>query len=308
MQIPRFLMTLLAGVALTASLTGCASNQSRLEAEAEAEALAAEEARENDPRELAALADEAWRFGAIKTAIFNYNKVLEIEPENIGVRYRLAVLEQMEDHDAEALTQYDAILALRPDHSGALEGSGLILLEQRNANEARRRLGNAVQLDPRRWRAHNGLGILADLRGDYLPASENYASALEMNPGSAMLANNLGYSKYLAGDLGGAEKAFRMALQTNPEYERAWKNLGLVQMRNRSYRDSVRSFSHAMKKYQAYNTVGYLCMLEARYDDAERFLLQAAELSPVYYELAYENLERVQDARRDSLEKKVGPG
>lgn len=306
MQIPRFLMTLLAGVALTASLTGCASNQSRLDAEAAA--LAAEEAMENDPRVLAALADEAWRFGAIKTAIFNYNKVLEIEPGNIGVRYRLAVLEQMEKHDREALAQYDAILALRPDHSGALEGSGLILLEQRKSDEAQDRLGDAVLLDPRRWRAHNGLGILADLRGDYLSASEHYASALEMNPGSAMLANNLGYSKYLAGDLDSAEKAFRLALQNNPAYERAWKNLGLVQMRNRSYRDSVRSFSHGMTKYQAYNTVGYLCMLEERYDDAERFLLQAAELSPVYYELAYENLERVQDARRDRLKKEVGPG
>jgi Flp pilus assembly protein TadD len=299
-------MSLLVGVALTTSLTGCASNQSRLDAEAEA--LAAEEAKENDPRVLAAVADEAWRFGAIKTAVFNYNKVLELEPENIGVRYRLAVLEQMENHDREALAQYDEILALRPDHSGALEGSGLILLEQRKSDEAQHRLGDSVQLDPRRWRAHNGLGILADLRGDYLSATEHYANALEMNPDSAMLANNLGYSQYLAGDLVGAEKAFRVALQVNPKYERAWKNLGLVQMRNRSYRDSVISFSHAMKRYQAYNTVGYLCLLEERYDDAERFLLQAAELSPVYYELAYENLERVEDARRDNLKKEVGPG
>ncbi|MGI9264023.1 MAG: tetratricopeptide repeat protein, partial [Gammaproteobacteria bacterium] len=236
------------------------------------------------------------------------NEVLRIEPENIGVRFRLAVLEQMENHDAEALAQYDAILALRPDHSGALEGSGLIFLEKRKTEEARRRLGDAVQLDPRRWRAHNGLGILADLEGNYVAATGHYADALEMNPSSAMLANNLGYSKFLAGDLDGATKSFRKALQNDSEYVLAWKNLGLVQMRERKYRDSVVSFSHAMKRYQAYNTVGYLCLLEERYDDAEMFLQRAVELSPIYYDLAYENLERVQDARRASQKQMVGPG
>lgn len=55
-----------------------------------------------------------------------------------------------------------------------------------------------------------------------------------------------------------------------------------------------------MELHQAYNTVGYLCMLKERYDDAEMFLQRAVELSPFYYELAYENLDRVQEARRVS--------
>lgn len=298
MRNPRYATLFVGSMAVALILSGCASNAPQ--PETEAEALAAVLNEEPSTEELAELADEAWRFGAPKTAILNYIKVLEQEPDNIGVRYRLAVLQQMQNMDAEAIAQYDAILAIRPDHSGALEGSGLILLERREVEEAQRRLEDAVQLEPRRWRAHNGLGVLSDLRGDYVEAVEHYSKALELSPGSAMLANNLGYSKYLAGDLDGAEKRFRMALNFDADYERAWKNLGLVQMRRRNYRGSVASFSRAMEEYQAYNTVGYLCMLEERYDDAEMFLQLAIDMSPVYYELAYQNLERVREARRDS--------
>jgi uncharacterized protein HemY len=48
----------------------------------------------------------------------------------------------------------------------------------------------------------------------------------------------------------------------------------------------------------AYNTVGYICLLNQRYPQAEDFFTRAISTSPVYYRLATENLE---ETRRRAL-------
>jgi len=140
--------------------------------------------------------------------------------------------------------------------------------------------------------AYNGLGILADLNSRYDDAIEYYQKANQIQPRSAQINNNLGYSYYLADYLKLSEKYFRRALNYNPSYERTWRNLGLLYTRKGQYDDALITLSRVMDKASAYNSMGYVCMLQGKHVEADEFFEQAIELTPSYYKLAYENKER----------------
>jgi Flp pilus assembly protein TadD len=293
--IPKIMF--LAAIALAAAnLTGCATAQAPEPAD-DREAV-------SNPKEevdqLVALGDRAWRQGAPDTALLQYMQALEGDPENLSVLFRVAEVHAREERPAQALPFYEQMLIVEPNQVDALEGAGLALIEMRRPAEARERLQQVIAQDPRRWRARNGLGIIADLDADYGQAALHYAEALVVRPGSAMLANNLGYSRYMAGDLLGAEEAFLDAVSFDAGFERAWRNLGLLRVKQARYGEALDLFLRGEAPHEAHNTVGYLCFLNGRYAEAEHFLRRAAELSPVYYERAYENLARVEAARHAS--------
>ena len=91
-----------------------------------------------------------------------------------------------------------------------------------------------------------------------------------------------------------AEQAFIDALKLKPDYQRAWRNLGLVYTKSGRYSEALEAFGKTEKEHQAYNDVGYVAMLSGRYDDARRFFDEAMRLSPSYYELAWQNIKRLE--------------
>jgi|GEM_PF-2336032 len=153
--------------------------------------------------------------------------------------------------------------------------------------------------------AYNGLGILADLNSRYAEAIEYYQTANQIQPRSAQINNNLGYSNYLADNWAIAEAYFRRALNYNPNYKRTWRNLGLLYTRMGHYEDALLTLSRVMEKAEAYNSMGYVCMLQGKHDDADKFFDQSIELSPSYYELAYENKEKNTLLRSRSLAQQI---
>lgn len=293
----------LAAASLAAAhLSGCATAQST-KTEDEPQTV---DARAAEVDQLVALGDRAWRQGAPDTALLQYMQALEAEPESLPILFRVAEVHAREERPGQALTFYDQMLALEPEQVDALEGAGLALIEMRRNVEAQARLQQAITHDPSRWRSHNGLGIVADLDANYAQAALHYSTALAVNPNSAMLANNLGYSRYMAGDLLGAEEAFLDSVAFDSGFERAWQNLGLLRVRQARHGEALDIFLRSESAHEAHNTVGYLCFLNRQYAEAEHFLRRAAELSPVYYERAYENLARVDAARHASAIPKSG--
>jgi len=153
--------------------------------------------------------------------------------------------------------------------------------------------------------AYNGLGILADLDSRYEEAIEYYQRASQIKPRSAQIYNNLGYSNYLANNWVLAEKYFRNALNYDRNYERTWRNLGLLYTRMGRYDDALLTLSRVMDKASAYNSVGYLCMLQGKHLEADKFFDQAIELMPSYYKLAYENKDKNKMLQTRSIAKQA---
>jgi len=141
------------------------------------------------------------------------------------------------------------------------------------------------------YEIYNSLGIIADLRKEFWLAQFYYELAIQIQPQNPSPYNNLGYSYYLSEQWEEAEKRYRKALKLDANHEGAWRNLGLLYTRQGRYHKALDTFGRIMDEPEAYNTVGYLCMLSKRYVMAEQFFEKAIDLSPSYYLLARQNLK-----------------
>jgi len=250
--------------------------------------------------------DAAIASGDVDRALFFYVEALKLDPNQVPVMLKIGAIHRQRGDQPRALGAYRRALAVEPGNPTALEGAGLVLIERREQEAARDLLGRAVTEDPQRWRAHEGLGVLADLRGEHPQALEHYAAALQLRPQQPSIHSNRGYSRYLAGDLDGAEADFRAALDADPRFERAWRNLGLLLVRRQQYEDALTAFLRVEDRAAALNDVGYLAMIEGRYDVAEYYLAEALSASPTYYQVADENLERTRQRRDRAAAARLG--
>ncbi|GAB3100851.1 tetratricopeptide repeat protein [Aestuariicella hydrocarbonica] len=139
---------------------------------------------------------------------------------------------------------------------------------------------------------YNNLGVLADLESNFAEAQKYYRLAIKIRPNTASAYNNLGYSHYLAGEWPEADIYYHQAIEQDPEFTQAWHNMGLLYVRMEKYQLAVDTFSRFMEDPEAYNTVGYLCMVSGKYKVAERYLKKAIDASPVYFAKARENLKQ----------------
>jgi Flp pilus assembly protein TadD len=247
--------------------------------------------------------DRALALGDLDRAMFEYVRAQELSGGDATTLNKIGAIHARLGNPQLAARAYALSLKFEPENPMALEGIGLLLLAERNYDKARTYLESALKAEPGRWRTHNALGMLDDLAGAHEAAAGHYRQALEQpeagltRADTAQLWNNLGYSLYMAGDWKGALLHFQKSLNAIPEFERAWQNIGLVYTRKGQYDNALDAYLHVMDKPQAYNNIGYVCMINQRYDQAEKFFRQAIKLSPTYYVKAQENLDRLKRLR-----------
>lgn len=237
--------------------------------------------------------DAAYSLGNTDEALYEYVKALELDSKNPETLYKVGTIHAEIGNSELAETAYRMALKLAPGHAGSLEGLALMLLDKHQHPAAEQHLRAAIKSDPKRWRSHNGLGLIADMKKDYALAISHYQAALRAQPDSPLLLNNLGYSKYLAGDRVGAFQLFERALEIDPKFERAWLNKALVHARNGDTDAAFEAFRHTLDEASAYNDLGYIYMLDGRYDEAEQFFQEAISASPTYHALAHANLNQL---------------
>lgn len=245
-----------------------------------------------------AAGDAAARSGDLELALYHYIRAVMDDDRNIPALFRVASLHAANGKHALAEQTYRRLLAVDDKHAPAWEGLGLLMLDTSRQVQADEYLRRAVELDPKLWRAHNGLGMIADLQGRSAEAAgRHYAAALALRPNDPQLLNNLGYSKYLSGDLSAAESSFQAALSRDPANAYAWSNLALIAARLGQYEKALDALKRVGPEPQAYNNLGYLCLANEKYTEAEYFLREAVRLSPAYYKAAQENLELLRTRR-----------
>ncbi|MDR5899536.1 tetratricopeptide repeat protein [Halomonas vilamensis] len=294
--------------ALALILGGCASN-SQLQSGADPyAALGNSSSVEYSTAFPVASPEEAYRNGAgamragdPDRALFEYLRGLRMERRpQADPLYRVGIIHHGRGNHDLAEKAYLWALALDGSHIGARTALGVALLEQRKFDQAEEQLQPLATRRDTPWQAHNALGVIADMRSDYSLAQSHYEKALEVRPSTPLVLNNLGYSRYLAGDWPGARQSLRRAVSVNPGYELAWRNLGLVYAREGDFETAVEAVARNGDRAKAYNDIGYISMLEGRYDDAMGFFEEAMRLSPAYYVTASENAQNLDNIRRRS--------
>lgn len=169
---------------------------------------------------------------------------------------------------------------------------GLALLVVGKRTEAAAQLETALEADPSLWRAANGLGLIHDFDKRWEEAEASYRLALDNKSNSAVVHNNLGYSYLQQGRLDEATSAFTTSISYEPDLAIAVSNLRLTLAAKGRYTDAAAGVDREGLP-QVLNNIGYVAMLRGDYESAGIFFQRAIDESPVYYDTAEKNLERL---------------
>ncbi len=304
------------------SLTACSSNptSSKISAEHtelyEGQPILAyiAEQQSKTPEEAMQRARKAQSEQDFDRALYEYIRAYELDNQSTDALIQIANIHYTRQNYRIAYLAYQKALFIDQDLIAAHQGSGLILLRQKQHDLALEAFSKAVALEQKQRTAqaelntdqpteathstltiesYNGLGIIYDMKGKFDEARLNYQAALELKANDKIILNNLGYSYYLQSNWPQAEIYFTRALQVDNTYQPGWKNLGLVYARQEKYLQALEALEQAVDTPQAYNDIGYVCLLSKRYERAADFFQKAISANPQYYEIAYQNLLRV---------------
>jgi tetratricopeptide (TPR) repeat protein len=280
------------------------------------------------------LGDQQLRAGEYDKALYMYIQSMELDENNTEALYKIGQIHLERGNTGKAIMAFEGVLARDSNHIYGNEALGVLYLKANRFKEAHAYFNKSIEADRSRLQAdksdqvspksltedeiaavaeqieadrdspahaYNGLGVVADLKGDHDRAQSLYTLSLEINPKAAITLNNRGYSYYLSNQWEKAERSYKAALRLDPKSPQAWRNLGLLYARQENYVSALTAFEQVMEPASAHNDVGYICLLEGKYEKAEFYFDRAMTLSPTYYEKAFENMKLTQRLRESQV-------
>ena len=197
------------------------------------------------------------------TAIAEFSRSLEQEPENpLALRFRAALYEQVGNH-AAALADANAYIAAHPqDPSGYVQKANL-LIQQHQRALADAEAGLLLRLFPDNVEALASAGLIYNVLADRSRAMAAMNEAVARDPGS------FNYRHWRAGirrwdDFTGRRADLDAALELDPGSDRVITELGILDLRERRWADAIARFSTALEGHPrdfgvlAYRAIAHL--------------------------------------------------
>jgi len=302
----RFLMFSLASV-----LMGCASQntaQTQLIRQASEyrqmmdrqKASAEEEALKKVPPLTAEgyekLGDQYFLQGKTDIAFKNYYEALNLDPDQVGPRYKIGRLFLGKGLLDEAEKEFQGVLEKKPEYALAEEGLGRVYFARNKPKEAEQSFTKATQLDANLWQAHNFLGIIYDRQRDFKKAFIHYQKAITIQPHMGILYNNLGMSLFLEGEYEAALKALIEGAKLDPDNKKIQNNLGLLLCRMGRFQEAFETFKRSGGEASAYYNLGCFYMIGKKYKEAIQYYQKAIDAKPEFYVEAYEKMNKAKAA------------
>ena len=292
-QLLFFASIVLSGCSTTTTVTGVDVFDYDEFYDGEAELVYENKERPETADELIDLGDTQLAQGKQDEALYQYVKAADQDNKSDIALFKIGDIHSKRGNEALAIIAFEMALDVNPDNGQANEGLALILLNKREYDKARNHLARAEASGATiSWRVYNSLGVISDLEKDYKQAIIYYEKALTVQSQMPLVLNNMGYSHYMSGDWDGAEKYYRKAVQNDEYFERAWRNLGLLYTRKEKFEEAINAFTQVEDLPEAYNDIGFICMLNGKYELSEAFFKRAIKLAPRYYEEANTNLQK----------------
>ena len=126
----------------------------------------------------------------------------------------------------EAIANYQKALQVDPQNAVAHYNLGSLLGMRGNVEQSKLHLEQAVRFDPNYAEAHSNLGNVLLLLGNTKEASASYRKALELNPGFDDTRFNLGMALLRGKEFNGAAEQFQLIVKKNPANAEALFLLG----------------------------------------------------------------------------------
>ena len=246
-------------------------------------------------------AQNAEKKGDLAKMAYFYEQLVNKNPKNKTYKYKYAESARKLGNCQLALGIYKELLAEEPKNLDYMESKGLCLLANTEFKDAADIFTAVINADDTRWKSINGAGLIFALNKKYKEANEYLDLAAKISGNNPSVLNNQALIKAIIGNYSDSIKILELASAkaSNDESQKRQIDLNLALVYGISGRldDAEDTARPHLTEPQLYNNMGIYAELHKDKDLAKTYLNKALSGTPIYYDRAWENLERVEKGR-----------
>lgn len=219
----------------------------------------------------------------------NYQKAIEIfedlvskNPEDFLTYFNLGSTYSKNGEYENAISYFEKALEIEPKHQFTYYNMGINFIKMEKYDLAIKAYQNEIALFPEYARTYKDLAIAFDLNDQYDKAKENYLKAIELDPTDPNLQSCLGefYLNRKEYDL--AIKRFTIVKELSTNDASNYNDLGLAFLNMGNFEEAENCFVKACNinsmEYKALNNLGVLYEQTNQLNKSELFLKKALEI------------------------------
>ncbi len=248
------------------------------------------------------LADSYYNSGNLEQAVSGYQKVIEINENNVDAYGKLISLLWDKGDNENVLKTSNQALKENPNFVMAYLWIASSQLRQNKIDDAVNTIKKAIKVKPDFVLAYNSLGVAYKAQKKYDLAIEGFKKAVQLNPNYPESLLNIGDTYALKGDYSSSEKAYNDILATDPYNENVYFALGNLYTESKNYDKSVKSFEKAIllnpKSLDSRNNLGNVYLKQNKLDNAIDEFEKVLKIDPKYA-TAYYNIACIYSLKMD---------
>ncbi|GHT18032.1 hypothetical protein FACS189429_3540 [Bacteroidia bacterium] len=247
-------------------------------------------------------ANDFYEKGDFKSAIENYSKAIEINPNDAEAYYNRGLAKYALGDSQAAIDDYSKAIEINPNYADAYCNRGSAKDDLGDYQAAIDDYTKAIEINPNFAEAYCNRGNIKYALGDFQAAIDDYTKVIEINPNYAEAYCNRGNIKANLGDSQAAIDDYSKAIEINPNLADAYSNRGVAKDALGDYQAAIDDYSKAIEinpnyakaYYNRGNIKSDLGDYQAAIDDYSK----AIEINPNYAK-AYYNRGNIKSALGD---------
>jgi tetratricopeptide (TPR) repeat protein len=184
--------------------------------------------------------------GRVPEAIEHYQRILEIELDNLSTLINLGAAHRQAGAFEDAEIRLRRAIDIDPDHAGSHYNLGNTLKDLGRLEDAADSFRRALELNSEFAAAHNNLGDALSASGQTEQAVTCYRQALRTNPDDSDALNNLGNAYKRLGNLPDAIACLEKAVANEPGNPEMRNNLGSVLRDSGRHAEAIAHFQDTL--------------------------------------------------------------
>ncbi len=234
-------------------------------------------------------------------AEYYFNQLIKKAPDNPTYKYKYAEALRRRGACNDALPLYDDVLKAKPGDTDAREGQALCLVSIGEFQKAGPILTDIIRTDSTRWKSINAAGQIFAANNKLDEANQYFTLAADVSNHNPTVLNNQALVKALTGNNEDAIRILREASlragEGTAQKRNIDLNLAIVYGISKNIDMAEATAKPWLTTPQLYNNMGIYAELGKNPELARTFLDKALMGTSVYYDRAWENLERLDASR-----------
>ena len=241
--------------------------------------------------------NQALQNGDSLKAEYYFNQLVKKSPDNTLFKFKLAEALRRRGACNEALSLYDEVLKAKPTDIDVREGNALCLVSVGEFQKAGPILTDIISQDRTRWKSVNAAGLIFAINSKFDEANQYLDLAADVSNHNPSVLNNQALVRALVGNNDDAVRILREASIRAGEGTMQKRNIDLNLAMVYGISKNIEMAETTAKPWlttpQLYNNMGIYAELGRDPALARTYLNKALMGTPVYYDRAWENLERL---------------